>query len=126
MPTYEYVCRSCGHRFDVVQSIHDEPLQVCQECHGELRKVMNAVGVHFKGSGFYRTDSRTSKTGAPSAAKPAANEPGNTSAAKSTDTGSTSGTSSSSGSSGSCGSSGSADSAKASKPKPPAKSGDSA
>lgn len=117
MPTYEYVCRSCGHRFDVVQSIHDEPLQVCQECHGELRKVMNAVGVHFKGSGFYRTDSRNSKTGTHSSAKPAANEPGNTSAAKSTDTGSTSGSS---------GSSGSADSAKASKPKPPAKSGDSA
>lgn len=60
MPTYEYACRDCGHRFDAVQSIHDDALTQCPECGGPVRRVVAAVGVQFKGSGFYRTDNRTS------------------------------------------------------------------
>lgn len=64
MPTYAYACTECDHRFDIVQSFSDDSLTVCPECGGKLRKVFNAVGVVFKGSGFYRTDSRTdSRTG---------------------------------------------------------------
>ena len=62
MPTYSYACAACAHRYDVVQSIHDDSLTVCPECGGELRRVISAVGVSFKGSGFYRTDSRSSKS----------------------------------------------------------------
>ena len=58
MPTYQYACTECGHAFDQVQSFSDDALTVCPECEGRLRKVFNAVGVVFKGSGFYRTDSR--------------------------------------------------------------------
>ena len=61
MPTYQYACTECGHAFDEVQSFSDDALTVCPECGGRLRKVFNAVGVVFKGSGFYRTDSRDSK-----------------------------------------------------------------
>ena len=60
MPTYQYACTECGHAFEQFQSFSDEALTVCPECDGRLRKVFNAVGVVFKGSGFYRTDSRTS------------------------------------------------------------------
>jgi len=60
MPTYEYACKTCGEHIDVVQSFGDEPLTVCPACGGELRKVFGAVGVVFKGSGFYKTDSRPS------------------------------------------------------------------
>ncbi|HEV8563829.1 MAG TPA: FmdB family zinc ribbon protein [Actinomycetota bacterium] len=56
MPTYEYVCRNCGHGFEVVQSMRDEPLTICDECGGELRKVFTAPAISFKGSGFYATD----------------------------------------------------------------------
>ena len=62
MPTYQYSCTECGHFFEAVQSFSDESLTVCPECDGRLRKVFNAVGVVFKGSGFYRTDSRGSST----------------------------------------------------------------
>ncbi len=58
MPTYQYACTECGHGFDIVQSFSEDSLSVCPECGGRLRKVFNAVGVVFKGSGFYRTDSR--------------------------------------------------------------------
>ena len=58
MPTYQYSCTDCGHFFEAVQSFSDDSLTVCPECEGRLRKVYNAVGVVFKGSGFYRTDSR--------------------------------------------------------------------
>ena len=58
MPTYQYSCTDCGHFFEAVQSFSDDSLTVCPECEGRLRKVFNAVGVVFKGSGFYRTDSR--------------------------------------------------------------------
>ncbi len=58
MPTYEYACRQCGHRLEAVQSFTDAPLTECPACAGALRKVFSAVGVVFKGSGFYRNDSR--------------------------------------------------------------------
>ena len=60
MPTYAYACTECDHRFEVVQSFSDDALTVCPECGGRLRKVFNAVGIVFKGDGFYRTDSRSS------------------------------------------------------------------
>ena len=60
MPTYEYACTSCGERLEVVQRFSDDPLTVCPACSGALRKVFSAVGVVFKGSGFYKTDSRAS------------------------------------------------------------------
>ena len=59
MPTYQYACTECGHAFDQFQSFSDASLTECPECGGKLRKVFNAVGVVFKGSGFYRTDSRS-------------------------------------------------------------------
>ncbi len=59
MPTYQYACTECGHQLEAVQSFSDDPLTICTECQGRLRKVFSAVGVVFKGSGFYRTDSRS-------------------------------------------------------------------
>jgi putative FmdB family regulatory protein len=56
MPTYEYACRSCGHTFEVVQSMSDDPLTTCPRCEGELRKVFAPPAIAFKGSGFYATD----------------------------------------------------------------------
>ena len=67
MPTYQYACTECGHSFEQFQSFSEDALTVCPECDGKLRKLFNAVGVVFKGSGFYRTDSRSSS----SAAEPA-------------------------------------------------------
>jgi putative FmdB family regulatory protein len=75
VPTYQYACTdsACGHRFETVQSVSDDPLTLCPQCEGRLRKVFSAVGVVFKGSGFYRTDSRSDsrsasngKSGSPS------------------------------------------------------------
>ncbi|OSC40954.1 FmdB family zinc ribbon protein [Mycobacterium decipiens] len=60
MPTYSYECTQCANRFDVVQAFTDDALTTCEQCSGRLRKLFNAVGVVFKGSGFYRTDSRES------------------------------------------------------------------
>jgi putative FmdB family regulatory protein len=66
VPTYQYECTECGSALEVIQSFSDDALTECPECSGRLRKVFNAVGVVFKGSGFYRTDSRsTSTNGAP-------------------------------------------------------------
>ncbi|MDQ3432585.1 MAG: FmdB family transcriptional regulator [Actinomycetota bacterium] len=58
MPTYQYACTACAQRLEVVQRFSDDPLTDCPACAGRLRKVFSAVGVVFKGSGFYRTDSR--------------------------------------------------------------------
>ncbi len=58
MPTYQYACTECGHRLEAFQSFTDDALTECPACAGRLRKVFNSVGVVFKGSGFYRTDSR--------------------------------------------------------------------
>ena len=59
MPTYQYRCTECGHDLEAVQKFTDAALTECPNCGGQLRKVFNAVGVVFKGSGFYRTDSRS-------------------------------------------------------------------
>jgi putative FmdB family regulatory protein len=60
MPTYEYACKKCGDRFDVVQSFDDEPLKKHKGCGGAVRRVFGSVGIAFKGSGFYKNDSRSS------------------------------------------------------------------
>lgn len=74
MPTYEYVCKQCGHRVEVVQSLSEEPLKTCGVCGGELRKVFHPAGVLFRGSGFYSTDVRAkakdSDAGSSDAAQP--------------------------------------------------------
>ena len=69
MPTYQYACTECGHAFEQFQSFSDDALTECPECHGRLRKVFNAVGVVFKGSGFYRNDSRDKKAASDTPAK---------------------------------------------------------
>jgi putative FmdB family regulatory protein len=77
LPTYQYRCTECGHEFEEFQSFTDDALSVCPVCAGRLRKVFNAVGVVFKGSGFYRNDSRSS-------AKAEASSDGSTSSPTST------------------------------------------
>jgi putative FmdB family regulatory protein len=63
MPTYEYECLSCGHHFDVFQSMSDDPLTLCPECGKKIRRVMSGgFGVIFKGSGFYKNDSRKAES----------------------------------------------------------------
>ncbi|MEY8815654.1 FmdB family zinc ribbon protein [Micrococcus luteus] len=64
MPTYAYRCKDCGHAFDVVQAFTDDALTECPACGGVLRKQYGSVGVSFKGSGFYRTDSRSGTSSA--------------------------------------------------------------
>jgi putative FmdB family regulatory protein len=78
VPTYSYECTECADRFDVVQAFTDDALTTCEKCSGRLRKLFGSVGVVFKGSGFYRTDSResgkksTSSTNGSSTREPAA------------------------------------------------------
>lgn len=69
MPTYQYRCTECDNELEVVQKFSDPSLTVCPECEGALRKVFNAVGVVFKGSGFYRTDSRSAESKSGGSAK---------------------------------------------------------
>lgn len=66
MPTYSYACTACEHRFDTVQKFTDPSLTDCPECSGRLRKLFSSVGIVFKGSGFYRTDSRSTNSDKPS------------------------------------------------------------
>jgi len=63
MPIYGYVCRQCGHEFEVLQGINDAPLKSCPECMGPLQKLLYPVGVIFKGSGFYTTDYKAGSKG---------------------------------------------------------------
>ncbi|GAB3368482.1 FmdB family zinc ribbon protein [Amycolatopsis echigonensis] len=93
MPTYQYACKECDHRFEAVQSFSDPSLTVCPQCSGVLRKVFSSVGVVFKGSGFYRTDSRDSSKSSASAT------PAKTESAKSDSSSTTSSSSTSSSSS---------------------------
>ena len=65
MPTYQYACTECGDRSEVVQRFSDDPLTVCSTCGGKLRKIFSPVGIVFKGSGFYRTDSRNGTSSVP-------------------------------------------------------------
>lgn len=103
MPTYAYACTECDHRFEAVQSFSDDSLTVCPECEGRLRKVFNAVGIVFKGGGFYRTDSRSGSS------VPSGSSAGGSSSSASSDSSESSGSStgSSSSDSGSSGSGGS-------------------
>ena len=91
MPTYQYACTACGERMEAVQSFTDAPLTDCPACSGPLRKVFSAVGVVFKGSGFYKTDSRgkapssgESKPATESSSAPAKTESSSTPAASTT------------------------------------------
>jgi putative FmdB family regulatory protein len=104
MPTYQYACTECGHAFEQFQSFSEDALTVCPECDGRLRKLFNAVGVVFKGSGFYRTDSRAGSSSSTPATTPAGSSESSsgsssTPASSSTSGSSTSGSSSSSSSS---------------------------
>lgn len=118
MPTYSYRCRDCDTAFDVHQSFTDDSLTECPTCHGSLRKVFSPVGVVFKGSGFYRTDSARSNGARGGSAEKSSESSGSSESSSSSDSssskktadssgGSSSAASGSSGSSKSSGSSGS-------------------
>jgi putative FmdB family regulatory protein len=108
VPTYQYACTACGHQLEAVQSFSDEPLTECPACQGRLRKVFNSVGIVFKGSGFYRTDSRAS--GSETSAGGTASKPAKSESSSGGDSGSSSGSSSSSSTSSGSSSSGSSSS----------------
>ncbi|MEZ0051445.1 putative FmdB family regulatory protein [Mycobacterium sp. MAA66] len=95
MPTYSYACTECDNRFDAVQAFSDDALTECPKCSGRLRKLFGSVGVVFKGSGFYRTDSRDAKS-ASTAAAPAKSESSSSSSSSSSDSSSSTSSSSSS------------------------------
>jgi putative FmdB family regulatory protein len=87
VPTYQYACTACGERLEAVQSFTDAPLTECPACSGALRKVFSAVGVVFKGSGFYKNDSRpksTSSSGTKTESAPAAATTGSSDSGSST------------------------------------------
>ena len=121
MPTYAYACTACGHAFDAVQKFSDSALTECPDCGGRLRKVYTSIGVSFKGSGFYRNDSRAPSTGSGNGsgttkgsdgAKPA--EKSSSDSSSSTPSTTKESSSSSSGAKGSSGSSGSSRSSRSS------------
>ena len=101
MPVYAYACKDCGHAFDIRQSFSDDALTVCPECGGVLRKKFNSVGVVFKGSGFYRTDSRSGASGDVGTASGSGSAGGSGASGGSGTSGDTAATGSGSGSSGS-------------------------
>ncbi|HUO47517.1 MAG TPA: FmdB family zinc ribbon protein [Acidimicrobiales bacterium] len=106
MPTYEYSCATCEEHLEVVQSFKDDALTTCPNCGGNLRKVFGSIGVVFKGSGFYKTDSRsTTKSGASSSSSSDKKEAASSTGSSSSSESSSAGSSSSSGSSGSSSSS---------------------
>ncbi|MER7462929.1 FmdB family zinc ribbon protein [Streptomyces sp. NPDC097981] len=99
MPTYQYQCTECGEGLEAVQKFTDDALTECPNCHGRLKKVFSAVGIVFKGSGFYRNDSRGASSSSTPASKPstpaapAASSTSGTSSASSTPSSSSSSTS---------------------------------
>lgn len=101
MPTYQYQCTECGEGLEAVQKFTDDALTVCPNCDGRLKKVFSAVGIVFKGSGFYRNDSRGASSSSTPASKPSSSSTSTTAtpAAASSSTSSSSGTGSSAGSS---------------------------
>ncbi|MCC3317296.1 FmdB family zinc ribbon protein [Nocardia africana] len=99
MPTYSYQCTQCGDKFDIVQSFSDDALTTCEKCNGKLRKLFNSVGIVFKGSGFYRTDSRNGSSSASEPAKSSESKSSDSSASSSSSSSSNSPSSSSSSSS---------------------------
>ncbi len=96
MPTYQYSCTECGHFFEQFQSFTDDALTECPECQGRLRKVFNAVGVVFKGSGFYRNDSRATTTSSESGSSSSGTSSGTSTSSSGSTPGSSEKTSSSS------------------------------
>jgi putative FmdB family regulatory protein len=94
VPTYQYTCTECSEPLEAVQKFSDAPLTVCPACGGRLRKVFSAVGIVFKGSGFYRTDSRNGSRAADPAAKDkdkASSESSSSSSSSTSDSGSSNG-----------------------------------
>jgi putative FmdB family regulatory protein len=83
VPTYSYACTECGDRFDAVQAFSDSALTTCAKCNGRLRKLFGNVGVVFKGSGFYRTDSRDSAKSSAKSSSSSSNGSGSESTASS-------------------------------------------
>ncbi|MFD7132826.1 FmdB family zinc ribbon protein [Streptomyces sp. NPDC059894] len=100
MPTYQYQCTECGEGLEAVQKFTDDALTECPNCGGRLKKVFSAVGIVFKGSGFYRNDSRgSSSSSSPASSKPSTSssssdaKPSSSSESKSTSAGTSAGTS---------------------------------
>jgi putative FmdB family regulatory protein len=91
VPTYQYTCTECGEPLEAVQKFSDAPLAVCPACGGRLRKVFSAVGIVFKGSGFYRTDSRNGSRAADPAAKDKDKSSSESSSSSTSDSGSSNG-----------------------------------
>lgn len=96
MPTYQYACTACNNQFDIVQKFSDDALTECPSCAGDLRKVFSAVGIVFKGSGFYRTDSRASSSSTVSSAASTSSSSDSSGSSSSSDSSSSSSSSSSS------------------------------
>ncbi|MGO1562166.1 Putative regulatory protein, FmdB family [Actinomycetales bacterium JB111] len=105
MPTYAYRCTVCNHQFEAKQSFSDDSLTICPECGGALRKLFNSVGVVFKGSGFYRTDSRSGSSASTAAASTSSSSDSSSGSSDSSSTSSSSSSTSSTSSSSSSGSS---------------------
>ncbi|WP_405697340.1 FmdB family transcriptional regulator [Streptomyces coelicoflavus] len=105
MPTYQYQCTECGEGLEAVQKFTDDALTECPNCQGRLKKVFSAVGIVFKGSGFYRNDSRgSSSSSSPASSSKAASSSASSSSSSSSDSGSSSSSSSSGSGSSSAGS----------------------
>ena len=97
MPTYQYQCTECGEGLEAVQKFTDDALTECPNCQGRLKKVFSAVGIVFKGSGFYRNDSRgSSSSTSPASSKPSTSTPSTSTSSSSDSKSSSTGTSSSS------------------------------
>jgi putative FmdB family regulatory protein len=96
VPTYQYQCTECGESLEVVQKFTDDALTICPKCEGALRKVYSAVGIVFKGSGFYRTDSRSSAGSSTNGSSSAGSKDSSSSSASSSPSSSAPSTSSSS------------------------------
>ncbi|MET9200075.1 FmdB family zinc ribbon protein [Gordonia sp. NPDC003585] len=96
MPTYSYACTECDNKFDIVQSFSDDSLTECPQCTGRLRKLFNSVGIVFKGSGFYRTDSRPGSSSSDSSSSDSSSSSSESSSTKSDSSSSKSESSSSS------------------------------
>ncbi|AKL66491.1 FmdB family transcriptional regulator [Streptomyces goshikiensis] len=101
MPTYQYQCTECGEGLEAVQKFTDDALTVCPNCDGRLKKVFSAVGIVFKGSGFYRNDSRGASSSSTPASKPSSASSTSTAAPAAASSSSASSTAGSSGSGGS-------------------------
>ena len=114
MPTYSYACTECDNKFDLVQAFSDDALTECPQCDGRLRKLFGKVGVVFKGSGFYRTDSREAAKSTSNGSAKSSESAGSSSSSEKKSDSAKSDSSSSSSSSGSSGSSTSAPAAAAS------------